>query len=419
MQFFVGDGEMTRQFDVVNTNFPHLQRFAIELASLGLLKRYYHSLLIAPDCLATAGQGGFFPASVVRQLQLRAAPAELDDTEIVCPAKFTEITFQALRRLIPQRYSVGYRIGENLVRRRNRRLSSFAAARLSLADGVLGAYTASHLAFQAASRLQIPAVLDYPIAHHRLLLDIRDQEVAKWPLWEDSWPYPNSHLDIGLLDEECNLADRIIVGSQYCAGTFPQALSTKVRVCRYSASDTFAGPPSEQADVTVGGTPLALFVGQVSLRKGIPYLIEAMRQMEGSPLQCILVGPIVGRGQGLKHLPSNVHLLGPVPRHELGNLYASSSVLLVPSLAEGLPNVILEAQRWRLPVITTRTGGDEIVAHGQNGLHIETASVPSLVGALNVIADPHQRMELRNSTWQTRTPKFVHKTIGEVISSEF
>ncbi len=104
-----------------------------------------------------------------------------------------------------------------------------------------------------------------------------------------------------------------------------------------------------------------LFVGQVRLLKGIPYLLDAMRQFTPSEAVCRLVGPItVARDKLEEYAPPNVSICGPVARNKVREYYEWADVFCLPTLCEGSATVIYEALMHDLPVITTPNSGSII-----------------------------------------------------------
>ena len=104
-----------------------------------------------------------------------------------------------------------------------------------------------------------------------------------------------------------------------------------------------------------------LFVGQVRLLKGVPYLLDAMRQFNAGQAVCRIVGPVkVAADKLRRHMPDNVSLVGPVPRTEMDAQYDWADIFCLPSLSEGSATVVYEALVRGLPVITTANSGSII-----------------------------------------------------------
>lgn len=136
-----------------------------------------------------------------------------------------------------------------------------------------------------------------------------------------------------------------------------------------------------------------LFVGRLAPEKGLDVLLQALESLsEGQRSQLRLTvvgdGPLRARLEASTRrlLPGQVKHLGWRPRDELPAIYVGSQVLVLPSLMEGMPNVMLEAMAAGLPVIATRVGGcPELVSDGENGLLVEPGSPPALAAAISAV----------------------------------
>ncbi len=104
-----------------------------------------------------------------------------------------------------------------------------------------------------------------------------------------------------------------------------------------------------------------LFIGELRPVKGVETLIDAIARLnrEGRSISATLVGDGPSRealdaqvaGLGLS---SRVHFAGAMPAHRA---QALGRVMVIPSLAESLPYVVLEAAAANIPLITTKVGG--------------------------------------------------------------
>jgi glycosyltransferase involved in cell wall biosynthesis len=116
--------------------------------------------------------------------------------------------------------------------------------------------------------------------------------------------------------------------------------------------------------------PLILFVGNLLPVKGPELLIEACGKLahEGIEFGCCLVGqgPLRTKLERLirdQGLGARVTLCGPVHHEQLPDWFRAASVLALPSLSEGVPNVLLEALACGTPFVASKVGGVPEIAH--------------------------------------------------------
>jgi starch synthase (maltosyl-transferring) len=143
---------------------------------------------------------------------------------------------------------------------------------------------------------------------------------------------------------------------------------------------------------------LAFYVGRLDVQKGLPELLDAAEHVidrrprwhlmlaGDGPMRTWLVDEIDRR----RGLWGRVHWLGR--RDDIPALLKSADVLVLPSLWEGMPNVILEAMAASCPVIGTAVEGTEdLIVPGQTGWLIPPGDVVSLTQALLDAADFPER----------------------------
>jgi starch synthase len=183
-------------------------------------------------------------------------------------------------------------------------------------------------------------------------------------------------------------ADCITVPSTFAAQSFVAegVPAEKLRVIPYGVRlDAFkptATPPPDTFEV--------LFVGQVSLRKGVPYLLEAFARLQHPRKRLRLVGPMFAHMKLLLgRLPmEHVEIVGAVSRPELVQLLSSSHVMVLPSLEEGLALVQGEALACGCPIIATpNTGSEDLFADGQQGFIVPIRDPEAIAQRLQQLAD--------------------------------
>jgi colanic acid/amylovoran biosynthesis glycosyltransferase len=138
-----------------------------------------------------------------------------------------------------------------------------------------------------------------------------------------------------------------------------------------------------------------LCVGRLISLKGQAVLIEALAQLraEGRRLTATLVGDGVerdslcelARREGVQEL---VEFAGSVGADRIREQFARADIFCLPSFAEGVPVVLMEAMAMELPVLSSRIMGiPELVRDGESGLLTAPGRVDQLAGALRCLAD--------------------------------
>ncbi|WP_166418535.1 glycosyltransferase family 4 protein [Cochlodiniinecator piscidefendens] len=102
-----------------------------------------------------------------------------------------------------------------------------------------------------------------------------------------------------------------------------------------------------------------LFVGRLAAVKGLPVLFEALDQLRPThpDLTVTLIGDGAERTALEKTAPSNVKFVGYKSQSEVAQALEAHDMLILPSFAEGLPVVLMEALASEMPVVATRIAG--------------------------------------------------------------
>jgi glycosyltransferase involved in cell wall biosynthesis len=142
-----------------------------------------------------------------------------------------------------------------------------------------------------------------------------------------------------------------------------------------------------------------LFVGRLSVEKGLATLAQAMALNSNIRLRVAGDGPEAATLEGL----AGVTRLGSLPSAQVGNEMMRAQALVVPSIwYENFPRTIVEAYACGLPVIASRIGAlAEIVLEGRTGLLFEPGNAEDLADKLSW-ADKHPE-ELARMGRQART----------------
>ncbi len=193
---------------------------------------------------------------------------------------------------------------------------------------------------------------------------ILEDEFARW-----SCPKHGGFPDWVVARElaEYESADAIAVPSRFVLRTFLEhgVPARKLHLCPYGANLSLFSPRPRH-----DGRFRVLFVGSVSIRKGIGYLLEAVRPLvRRNRLDLWLVGAVSREARALldRHGDLFTHK-GFVHSSRLAETYSQGSVLVLPSVEEGLGRVQVQAMACGLPVIATaNTGVEDLLTDGKEG----------------------------------------------------
>jgi glycosyltransferase involved in cell wall biosynthesis len=181
-----------------------------------------------------------------------------------------------------------------------------------------------------------------------------------------------------------------------------------------------------------------LYVGRLSPEKNVSLLIRAVAELDKDNLAPKIQLHIVGSGpqeQELRTLVSTFGLEtrtvfhGKLALAELPRWYSAADAVVLPSINEGLPRVMLEAMACGTPFIGTRISG--VVDHirdGENGFVVASNDVDALAVRLNLVREQplHVRQVGRNGqdyvdcelTWPIVVRRFRDAVTSRLIRQE-
>lgn len=112
-----------------------------------------------------------------------------------------------------------------------------------------------------------------------------------------------------------------------------------------------------------------LFVGTVSLQKGLPYLFEAMAGLRLDDAELCVIGTLEDEMRSIMaKYEGAFRYIGPVARGELHQHYSQASILVLPSIQDGFGLVQAQAMACGVPVIATEnTGAADLFNDGVEG----------------------------------------------------
>ena len=257
---------------------------------------------------------------------------------------------------------------------------------LADADVIYGVNRASLELFQYAKDSGISCILEQCSAPRRVERQLMAEEMERWPDLEPGLVLPpRNDAMIKREEAEWTLADRIIAPSEFVVNGL-QACGIAPDQCRVVpygiALDPYKSARRDRSHTT--GKLRILYAGRVSLLKGAPYLLEALRLIGSEHIEARFAGQVLLDHHRLLDYKPWVEFLGLVPRTQMVRLFQWADILLMPSICEGSAIVIYEALAAGLPVIATGNCG-AMVRHGIDGYLVPIRDVETLAETISSI----------------------------------
>jgi glycosyltransferase involved in cell wall biosynthesis len=152
-------------------------------------------------------------------------------------------------------------------------------------------------------------------------------------------------------------------------------------------------------ELRIGEKVVIGFAGRLVPAKGLTHLFSAIGQIEEPNSEMVLL--IVGEGaqrSELETLARNLktRVIFAGWQQDMLPFYALMDIFVLPSLFEGLPNVILEAMAMKTAVVATNVGGNpDVLLNGKNGFLVPAKNVSQLASAVaTLIKDDVLRTEM-------------------------
>lgn len=277
--------------------------------------------------------------------------------------------------------------------------------------------------FERLDESGIVKIIDVSIAQREYIRDILDQEIkdSNLPIIrKEHFSYWNKKMiknDI----EGCSRADYFLVPSEFVKVSLmthgiPEA---KIRKVPYGVDvDNFT---MNSKKATVGPLKL-IYVGGITYRKGLHRLLDIVCKYNIRQVELFLVGaynPASKLYMDFKEY-ENIHFLGFVTRDKLVSVYNEAHVFVLPSFAEGMAMVGLEAMACGLPLICTRYSGvNDTISNGVNGFVYDAANSEELQDAIEWFMNNREKINdmglaARNTSLQY-TWNIYHQNVADTV----
>jgi len=256
---------------------------------------------------------------------------------------------------------------------------------------------------------------------NRVEAELVHAEEKQWPDWA-AHPTAVPEEYFQRREREWVLADRIVVNSEFSRqallrqGVAAEKLAV-IPLC-YEAEagkrKVESGNELQISDFKISTlSPLrVLFLGQVILRKGIQYLIEAAKLLSKENIHFDVVGSVGISREAVASAPGNMTFHGRAGRDRAADWYRRSHLFVLPTLSDGFAITQLEAMAHGLPVIATPCCG-EVVSDGADGFIVPPRDAGALERTFQrYLAEPDLLKEQRKAALE-KSGRFTLDRLAE------
>lgn len=223
-------------------------------------------------------------------------------------------------------------------------------------------------------------------------------------------------------DKEFEEADYVFLPSEFAKETFIKGGidGRKIKVNPYGV-DLKDFKAIEKRDEVFR----VMFVGGMTLSKGIHYLIKAFNDADIPNSELCMVGPgwpnqeVRTALEQMNTNTANVKFLGAKPQKDLYKYYSDASVFVFPSLADGYGLVVPQSLSCGTPVIvSSNAGSKDIIEDGYNGYKVDVCDSEAIKDKLIYLSkNPELLKEMKKNSIQSVLNGLTWNDYGDRLAS--
>jgi glycosyltransferase involved in cell wall biosynthesis len=265
--------------------------------------------------------------------------------------------------------------------------------------------------FRAAKRLGLRRFYELPILYWETAQKLLREEAIRYPQWEQTLQATrDSPAKLERKSMELELAEIVICPSRQVQLSLPPG--TASIVAEYGCPTVLANRPSRnKLRLKV------LFVGTMTQRKGLADLFAAMKCLDRSDVDLVVLGTPLLPLQFYQEEYSRFKYVPQRPHRAVRELMLACDVLVLPSIVEGRAIVQMEALSCGLPIVVTpNAGAEDLIEPGRTGFLIPIRAPEALAERIDWIADHRDWIDdtrpaiiekARQSNWRRYSDKVL------------
>lgn len=238
--------------------------------------------------------------------------------------------------------------------------------------------------FIAARKLGLECIYDLPIAYHVLLQQLLHEEACRKPNWAFTLGggISDSTEKLERKRKELELADTIVVASNFVRESLPE-WATQKKIIQSPFGTPFSSNQFNLQQKCNEKKLRILFVGSMTQRKGLGDLFDAMKLVDASKVELVVLGSLAAPLSFYSNHTAFIY--EPTRSHDkVLELMRTCDVFCLPSIVEGRALVIQEAMSQGLPIIiTANTGAEDLVITGETGFLVPIRNPEAIAEKIN------------------------------------
>jgi glycosyltransferase involved in cell wall biosynthesis len=369
---------MSQKVVVVHSGARDAYQVARALAQSGRLESLVTDLFWSSGSQVARQIESLLPNAFRHQLYARSEPAIPRRLVKLCAAS------GLLTLLIDKSKRAPLAWKRATARRADRKLGETAGQLATARGAALLSY--SYYGYSAFSKFGFsqPGMLFQLHPHPASMRRILRAELEKHPDCASSllqeWELSVPETDFERLVAEPAMANAWLAASAFTKSTLVEngIPAERIHVVPYGVNLEKFRPASDSS--SLDGPLKLLFVGRINQRKGVKYLLEALRRLPRKHVQLTICGRVLDDLKIFEPFRSQIEIRPSVSASELVRAYQTADLFVFPSVAEGFAHVLLESLACGLPVLSTRaTAAPDLVTENRDGFVVEPGSAGPLI----------------------------------------
>jgi glycosyltransferase involved in cell wall biosynthesis len=273
--------------------------------------------------------------------------------------------------------------------------------------------------FMAARELNIRRVYDLPIAYWQTLRQLLAEEAERLPGWKTTLGggVSDSEAKLNRKTKELELAEVVICPSQFVARSLPENARIQKKIVIAPFGSPTASSLKNNVPAVASNKLRVLFAGSMSQRKGLGDLFAAMRLLNRSDVELVVMGTLQAPMEFYRKELNGFIYEPSRPHAEVLELMQSCDVFCLPSIVEGRALVMQEAMSRGLPlIITPNTGGEDLIDEGVTGFLVPIRRADQIAEKISWFADNRSALPEMSRAAQTKAGQLAWKMYGQTIA---